>query len=71
MGNQGSGWEAERQKGKSHARDAELFSLAHQIPLSISISCIWQKTPRPLKIGCLGFLQSFVSGPINLHQLFT
>lgn len=45
------------------------ISGAHQIPLSIS--CNWQKTPKPLRIGCIGFLQSFVSGPINLHQLFT
>lgn len=48
-----------------------IVRLAHQNPRSAFISWTWQKAPKPLKIGCIGFLQSFVSGRINLHQLFT
>lgn len=71
MGNRSSGWEAKPQKKPEPRPRCRIISLAHQNPLSFSIFCTWQKTPRLLKIGCIGFLQSFVSGPINLHQLFT
>ncbi|XP_013372090.1 PREDICTED: uncharacterized protein LOC102009539 [Chinchilla lanigera] len=38
---------------------------------SFLVSRSRQKLPKALRVGCIGFLQSFVSGRLNLHQLFT
>jgi hypothetical protein len=67
----GGGGVGDKKTKKLEPRPRWKIGSLTQSPCSTLISRTWQKIPKSLKIGSTGFVQSFVSGRINRHQLFT